>query len=117
MPEPLALPLAQPSRDACCRPGACAFRPNRVRSYVLTFLIARMHRIDPADLLDAILRERSELNTLVQCASMPGSHGRLARDLMLSLELASSRTGIEIAPHNTTRLAEALCPFATEAAD
>lgn len=107
----------QQRRSACCPPGACAFRPHRVRSYIMIHIIATRAKESPSDLLDSFMREEAEQNSLVQYSSQPGSRGRLATDIMLSLEMASKRHRVPLAVSNHRKLADLLCPFSCEGDD
>jgi hypothetical protein len=112
----LAIALADPGAatpafgaPACsCAPSRCDFTVSRVRLYLAAIRQAQIVHEDPVE----ILRDR--------CRSSRNDdpwapHGRFdphrARDLLLSVQEASVRTGIPLSMWSADKLAASMCPL------
>lgn len=107
----VALQVIQPQRAASsceCTFGKCRFRPALVRFYLAAYRQARILREDPSDVLRDNCRNSREEDPWIKGGRIDRE---ACRDLMLSLQVASQRTGIELTMWNANRLAEALCPM------
>lgn len=90
-----------------CQQGKCRFRPALVRFYLAAYRQAIILREDPSDVLRDNCRNSREEDPWIKGGKIDRE---ACRDLMLSLQVVSRRTGIELTMWNADRLAAALCP-------
>lgn len=101
------MPAAPTPRRTCGESAeACTFSPSKVYLYLVCYRQAVRFGESFAEVLKARTRNSRAIDPWVRSGK---ADRQRAVDIGLSLELASARTGIALAPHNAERLAAALC--------
>lgn len=104
----LALEVIQPEPSTCdCPPLRCRFRVSLVRFYLAAYRQAQILREDPADILRDFCRSSTYDDPWIRGGRYDAN---AARDIMLSLEIARTRGGLQLHQWNAERISAYLCP-------